>query len=552
MNRFITLLIGGLLLGACSTETKHDDRTTMPEPIGFENVTVGGELAERIGRNFDRMESELYQPAQVYWSEEESNGWPADKEGRTILALVLDARASGRQPVYLDSLVSMLPAHLNERGYMGTIHDVVDEQQLSGHGWLLRGLCEYFEWTGDSAAIDIASGIVNNLFLPIADAVDTYPIDPAQRVADAGDMSGTTQNTVDGWRLSSDIGCVFIGMDGLIHYYKHDRNPQIKELIDRLVNLFLKIDLTGIKAQTHATLTALRGLMRYSRIAGSDTLLPEVEKRWQLYKDHGMTENFENYNWFDRFDTWTEPCAIIDSYIVAVQLWQATRNPQYLADAEQIYYNGICVTQRANGGFGCDKPVGRTFDHISIHADEAHWCCTMRGGEGLARVAEYSCFAAADTLFVPFYHQNHLQDPRSGMTLAQESDYPFGNEVTFRVETPPTRHVVLALGTPAYMTVDSLTVNGAPLTGTEPDNGFIAIDRDLQPDDILRLHYSFTQQWTPTISDSTKVKATYGPLVLAAAPDSLSSAFSPLYHLLSPEVSIANGYSRRVIFPQTH
>ena len=141
-------------------------------PSGFENVRIGGELAQRVNRNFDRMESELYRPENVYWTEEQSNGWPADKEGRTILALVLDARASGRKPVYLDELIALLPEHLNEKGYMGTIHDGVDEQQLSGHGWLLRGLCEYYEWTGDRRVLDIGRGIAENLFLPVLPYVE--------------------------------------------------------------------------------------------------------------------------------------------------------------------------------------------------------------------------------------------------------------------------------------------------------------------------------------------------------------------------------------------
>ena len=121
------------------------DRTLAP--AGFENVTVGGELGDRLSRNFDRMETELYQPEQVYWTEQESGGWPGDKEGRTILALVLDGRASHREPKYLGELIRLLPEHLNAKGYLGSIHEgEVDEQQLSGHGWLLRGLCEYYAW----------------------------------------------------------------------------------------------------------------------------------------------------------------------------------------------------------------------------------------------------------------------------------------------------------------------------------------------------------------------------------------------------------------------
>ena len=191
------------------------DRTLAP--AGFENVTVGGELGDRLSRNFDRMETELYQPEQVYWTEQESGGWPGDKEGRTILALVLDGRASHREPKYLGELIRLLPEHLNAKGYLGSIHEgEVDEQQLSGHGWLLRGLCEYYAWKQDPQALEIARTIVDSLFIPIAPFVDKYPLSDKERIAGTGDM----QNTVGGGRLSSEIGCVFIGMEGLIHSYQ--------------------------------------------------------------------------------------------------------------------------------------------------------------------------------------------------------------------------------------------------------------------------------------------------------------------------------------------
>lgn len=570
-----TLLLSAIaVLSLCGCQ-----KSTKLTPVNFENVKIEGELAQRIARNFDRLETPLYQPAQVYWTEQQSGGWPADKEGRTILALVLDARASSRTPLYLDSLITMLPEHLNEQGYLGTIHKSVDEQQLSGHGWLLRGLCEYYEWKGDKSVLKIADGIVNNLFLPITNHVDTYPIKPDERKKNVGEMSGATLATINGWRLSSDIGCVFIGMDGLIHYYKHNRKPEIKTLIDKLINLYLSIDLVGIQAQTHASLTALRGIIRYADITNDYSLLPEVEKRWQLYKNFGMTENNENYNWFARYDTWTEPCAVVDSYMVAVHLWQATRNPQYLADAEQIYYNGICVEQRSNGGFGCDKPVGHVHNHISINADEAHWCCTMRGGEGLARVAEYAYFTAADTIFVPFFHASKLSLSNRNITLTQKSDYPFGNNVEFIFEQAPDCPITLAIISPAGTNINAIELNGNEIT-PENQNGFMIFNRQFAPNDKLTIAYTPVANIISATCDSTRLKATYGPLTLAASSgcthiiltadatlrptntpteftvtthnilpsDSTQITLTPLYHLLSPEVHSSASYHRQVLF----
>lgn len=564
----IALAAAAFFLAGCSSE-----KSATLQPAGLANTRISGELAERIARNFDRLETEYYWPENVYWSEEKSGGWPADKEGRTILALTLDAQASGRTPIYLDTLLKMLPGHLNAKGYLGTIHPGADEQQLSGHGWLLRGLCEYYEWTGDKNVLAYAGTIADSLFVPILPLIKDYPADPASRVSGTGDMSGSTQNTVNGWRLSSDVGCVFIGMDGLIHYYKYDRDPRIKEAIDSLVSLYLSIDLVKIKAQTHASLTALRGLLRYSDITGDSTLLPEVEKRWKLYKDYGMTENFENYNWFERYDTWTEPCAIIDSYLTAVQLWMKTRNPAYLEDAEKIYLNGIASTQRANGGFGCDKPTGVDYHHLAIHADEAYWCCTMRGGEGLGRVAEYSYFTAGDTLFIPFYRESSLELKDRELALTQSTDYPFGSRVEFTLEKAPDREMSLAFFIPSYMN-DTLRVNGEKVTANKKD-GFAVLTRRFSTGDKIELDYAFTTSWQPLankdISDTTLRKALYGPLVLGAKTteplivpentlppvrignryefliEETGDTLKPLYHLMDPSVSLKNKYHREVI-----
>lgn len=569
---FITAI---LAFSAASCTQNTQDAAYGITPADFGQIRTSGELSQRIQRNFDRLEEEYYHPENVFWSEKESGGWPGDKEGRTILALTMDAQASGRTPKYLDTLIKMLPAHLNAKGYLGTVHEGADEQQLSGHGWLLRGLCEYYLWTGDRKALSYAKTIADSLFLPVTPIIKDYPCRPEDRMAGVGDMSGSAQNTVDGWRLSSDVGCVFIGMEGLIHYYSFDRDPRIKETIDSLVNLFLGIDLVGIKAQTHASLTAVRGLLRYAAITGCDTLITEAARRWQTYRDYGMTENYENYNWFGRYGTWTEPCAIIDSYMAAVQLWAATHDPQYLDDAEKIYLNGMAATQRYNGGFGCDKPVGVEYRDLSVHADEAYWCCTMRGGEGLARAAQYSYFTSGDTVFVPFYRENTFDT--GGLALAQYTRYPFGDTVTFTVGKSVGEQKTLALRIPPYMHGAAITVNGETVPA-EISGGFANITRVFSPGDKIELHYSFNPSWehlqNKDITDTSLRKAMYGPLVLGTEADGTFSAkglpvieringayeftaegtsdtLRPLHHLMDPAVSLKNKYRRSVVAKTT-
>ena len=566
---YISILFIITFIG-CST--KHENQEL--KVAGFENVRIEGELKTRLNKNFDRLEEDLYQPKNVFVTEKESNGWPADKEGRTILGLVLDARASHRTPKYLDEIMSMIPDHLNEKGYMGTIYPgLINEQQLSGHGWLLRGLNEYYEWTKDEKVLAISKMIIDSLFIPITPFIKDYPITDESRISGAGAMSGSIQNTIGKWAISSDIGCVFIAMDGVIHAYINNPNQATKVLIDELIQLFLKVDLLKIQAQTHASLTGMRGLIRYAEITGDTTLINEVEKRWILYKDYGMTENYENYGWFGRCDTWTEPCAIVDSYLAGVQLWQTTGKTKYLEDAEKIYWNGLAMTQRANGGFGCDKCVGSSSNDIAVHVYEAYWCCTMRGGEGLARAAEYSYFIHGDQIIIPFYRKSSLDLKDKNISINQDTQYPFGNRITLTLNKVPDKEISLSLFVPEYMQVKKLTIKG---NTNKPVivNNFLVVKSKFNAGDQIVLEYAFDIKWVIPQSKETKdpnlKKIMFGPLVLGYKGDKPAQIntgaailrtgenefliegtdiqLTSLYHLLDPQVSDKTGYKREVLF----
>jgi hypothetical protein len=222
VNLCIALCIICTFFG-CNTSPPNSDIA-----VPIEAITMKGELSVRIARNFDRLEETKYQPEHVFLTDEESGNWPGDTEGRTILGLVLDARASGRTPKYLEEIIDRIPAHLNKLGYMGEVYeDALNEQQLSGNGWMLRGLCEYYEWKKDEKILSIIQSIANNLFVKGKGFYKEYPIDPEERKKNVGEESGSIQDTKNKWMLSSDIGCVFIGMEGAIHAYKVLKTPEL-------------------------------------------------------------------------------------------------------------------------------------------------------------------------------------------------------------------------------------------------------------------------------------------------------------------------------------
>ena len=218
------------------------------------------ELEARTEKNFCRLKNDpYYQIGSVFAPEEYE--WYGDKEGRALLAFVSHYKISGRKIPCMEEMMTCLKGHLNEHLFFGPLSgEIIHEQQLSGHSWLLRGLCEYHEQFGDAQSLEIINHIWQYLYLPTKGKYSTYPIHRKKK--DEGDVSGSTVGQLDGWKLSSDVGCAFMSIDGLSHAYQITHNEQMKEMLDEMIQVYRSIDKIALKVQTHCTLTAARGMMR--------------------------------------------------------------------------------------------------------------------------------------------------------------------------------------------------------------------------------------------------------------------------------------------------
>jgi len=407
------------------------------QAINWTDHKVAGELYSRTILNYDRLETAAYRYPNIF--REGDYSWPGDWEGRTILALTMLAQSTGREPLYLEEIMLRLPERLNAKGFFGTIYPegTADEQQLSGHSWLLRAMAEHHSWKGDELSLLVVENIVRHLLLPVRGLYERYPLEADAR-GQSGEAIGSLQaRKVGDWLLSSDVGCAFIMLDGASQAYQLLKWPELGELIDEMIDKFRTIDWAGLSFQTHATLSALRGILRHYDTTGEAPLLELARSVFNLYIRDGITENYANYNWFGRPE-WTEPCAVVDSFISAVELWKHTEEAAYLDIAEGILYNGLGYGQRPNGGFGCDSCSGAydDFVHPKNGLFEAYWCCTMRGGDGLSRAIGYSYFTDADrnVVMLPFLQRGKavIRLAAGSMTLAQTTAYPL--EGTFRLE----------------------------------------------------------------------------------------------------------------------
>lgn len=461
------------------------------EELGYENITLRGDLAFRILRNYSRLEGNYYKPEVIFYADQ--NSWAGDWEGRTMLALVMDARATKREPAYLERMLELLKEKVNEKGYLGGIcpEGVFDEQQLSGHNWLLRALLEYYQWKKDEEIRDMAQRIVENLYLPLAEcqAYDEYPTDPAIRER-KGEEAGSLLGQSGRFLISTDIGCAFMPLDSLAQYYHMFGDVRVSRLLEQMIDKFRSIDFMGASMQTHASLNALRGILTFGADTGNLELLDWGEEFFRFYMENGMTENYANYNWFGRPE-WTEPCGIVDSFLAALQLFFLTGKSYYVEIAQKIYYNGLGHAQRDNGGFGCDCCAGaRGNAYLHLSGYEAYWCCSMRGAEGLSKAALWSLVKReGEYYFTNYFDGTYVlsgseEDGEADALLQVKTEYPLRGQVQIRARNVK-RPVTLCLFVPSEGRRPSLVTNkkGAkPLTQVQ--DGFIRVlvdeDQDLE------------------------------------------------------------------------
>ena len=471
--------------------------TSIPKPIELKNLTVTGELAARTVLNFGRLEGKWYRPWEVFMADQ--HGWPGDWEGRIILALVSQAQCTHREPAWLEEIMRSIPEHLNAAGYFGPImpDGVCDEQQLAGHSWFLRGLLAHYQWKGDKEVLCLIETILRNLVLSAAANYTTYPVSLGDLENVKGWQLSKLQSKGKSHALSSDLGCGFILLDGVTDAYACLGWPELKEMAEVMIERFLKVDLEALHIQTHATLTALRGICRFAELTGDRRSLDAAKCIFNRYKQVAMTEHYGNHNWWGR-PRWTEPCAIIDSYILAVWLWRLTGEAQFLADSHHIFYTGVGHAFRADGCFGTDWCLGSVSpaedgEHnplvLQTRTYEVYWCCTMRGGELFARACESTFFADGSKIILASYHNATAE--MGGLTLRETTAYPCEGKVKVEIlgVSQPGRKI-LSFFVPPWGTkkVPLLAYNGTAVQA-EPANGFIEIAADFVEGDIVELEF---------------------------------------------------------------
>ncbi len=506
------------------------NRIRSTQVIDFEDITPGdGLLQKRARYTFDMYKA--YTPKHVltlnYSNEPSDKAFPGDTIGRYILSATLLSRALHEQePQTLKDVMAALPGMLNADGYLGWVlpKDRADETGLSNVMWS-NGLTEYCLWKNDDLALKLDRNVFAQIILPIGEAYEYY-YSPEK-----------SDNKIKWVHCTGDTAQAFGIIDPASRGYALFPSPELKQEINELIRLYRKIDPVSIHAQTHAVLFTTRGILRWCEVEPNAEHLDFAESLYGRYRQFAMTENYENYNWFGRPE-WTEGCAIVDSFTVAVRLWRLTGKTEYLKDAQLILFNGLLANQK-DGDFGTNSCVGPNNEIFLKPGQIAPWCCSVWGGKGLARAMQYSYFRLGDgvAVTIPGNSTVTVRLPDGLLTLEQTTGYPYGDGVRFRVlasESGGKR--MLALFLPSWINRDStaVTVNGQNSEYPIVDD-FLRIERVMKPGDVVEVQFKQMSGVAPLLRPERTPgfhRYMHGPLVLGA--DTVDEKKAPLGAQLGP------------------
>jgi hypothetical protein len=356
---------------------------------------------------------------------------------------------------------------------------------------LIRGLCAYHTWTADAKAIELLGRIVDRLVVPAGDCFASYPVAKLAARQGGGAVAAALAEDGNWHELSSDIGQAFMILDAATEAYTVLPSAKLKATIEAGIARFAEIDPETIGAQTHGMLTGVRGVLRHYEATGEAKYLAIAEKRLAAYTANATTENHANYNWFGRPD-WTEPCAVVDAFSIALWLARLTGKAEHAEQAHRIYYNALLYGQRPNGGFGCDRCVSVTQQFLEPFNEvfEAPWCCTMRGAEAFSLAGRAITVADADSITLPFYVSGAAELP-GGLKFRIDTRYPTTGEIDLTVQKiPAPKEVTFRFFVPSWAVPGTLNIslNGRATTMAVAQ-GFAEVRLTPKAGDVLALRF---------------------------------------------------------------
>lgn len=274
-----------------------------------------------------------------------------------------------------------------------------------------------------------------------------------------------------------------------------------------------------VREQDVAIGHAVRAMYMYSgmadvaRVTGDQTLIGVCKRLWhnttqkKMYITGGVgsSGHLESFS-FD-YDlpndtAYTETCAAIGLVFFAQRMFQLEPVGEYIDVMEKALYNGVLSGISEDGQrFFYVNPLEvlpevceKRHDHNHVKPTRQKWfgcaCCPPNIARLLASIGQYLYSYSENNIFVNLFADStvDVQLNDCQITLKQETNYPWDEDINFTIVTDEEVEFTLAIRIPGWCKEAELKVNGETINIMDFNhNGYVYLERKWSDGDIIEL-----------------------------------------------------------------
>ncbi len=213
-----------------------------------------------------------------------------------------------------------------------------------------------------------------------------------------------------------------------------------------------------------------------------------------------------------------ESCNSYNMLKLAQGLFRVKPSAAYMDYVERTLYNHILSTQHPeHGGYVYFTPARPRHYRVYSSPNQAMWCCVGSGMENHGKYNELVYTHQNDSLFVNLFVPSSLNWKKKGVTLQQETTFPYEEKTKLTI-TGGNGRFPLLIRYPGWVKAGALKVivNGKAVPLSLKPSSYIAINRQWKKGDVVQVSLPMhnTLERMPNVPEY--VALLHGPLVLGA------------------------------------
>ena len=194
------------------------------------------------------------------------------------------------------------------------------------------------------------------------------------------------------------------------------------------------------------------------------------------------------------------------------------RNPEarYADYYELATFNHILSTQHPeHGGYVYFTPARPRHYRNYSAPNEAMWCCVGTGMENHGKYGQFIYTHAGDALFVNLYAASQLDWKERGITLRQETTFPYSENSTITIaEGKGTFNLMVRYPGWVHPGEFKVSVNGKPVDIITGPSSYVSINRKWKKGDVVNINFPMHSSLRYLPNEPQYVALMHGPILL--------------------------------------